>query len=213
MSFSIEMKKARSSPIARIILAHGAGAGKSSDFMQTIANEIAQRDVEVLLFDFPYMQRIQQTGTRRPPDKMPLLETHFHEIITQSMQNQNSMPTFIGGKSMGGRVATLIADKCRIKGGVVFGYPFHPPGKPEKTRTSHLADLQTPFLILQGERDPFGTADEIKQYSLSQSIQTSIVGDGDHSFKPRKASGLSLEDNLQTAIEKTIHFIKERCIA
>ncbi len=211
MTFSLDVKKAHHGAFARLILAHGAGAGKTSDFMQAMAMGVALNGVEVVLFDFPYMQLMMATGKRRPPDRMAKLETHFKEVINHTKQAFTDLPTFIGGKSMGGRVATLIADPVKVMGGVVFGYPFHPPGKPEKLRTEHLTSLQTPFLILQGERDPFGTAEEMKQYSLSQSIQKEYLTDGEHSFKTRKSSGLTQQDNMQTAINKTIKFLKERC--
>ncbi|NMH58798.1 alpha/beta family hydrolase [Alteromonas ponticola] len=209
MSYSLELKSARHSASARMIIAHGAGAGKSSAFMQDLANGLSEMNIEVLLFDFPYMQLIEQTEKRRPPDRMPVLEAHYREIVEQSKLDRSTLPTFIGGKSMGGRVASMIAEQCAVQGIIVYGYPFHPPGKPEKTRTAHLANLQTPLLILQGERDPFGTADEIKHYSLSPAIHTSILTDGEHSFKPRKASGLTQQDNIQSAIEQTVQFIKE----
>ncbi len=211
MSFNLDVKEAQNTPFARIILAHGAGAGKASDFMQELAKGLSRNDVEVVLFDFPYMQLMTETGKRRPPERMPKLEAHFKDVIAYVQKEFSTLPVFIGGKSMGGRTATLIADSCEIRGGVVYGYPFHPPGKPEKLRTVHLAALDTPLLILQGERDPFGTAEEIKQYSLSQSIQKEIIPDGEHSFKPRKSSGLTQLQNIQTAINKTVKFLTERC--
>ncbi|MCW8090664.1 alpha/beta family hydrolase [Alteromonas sp. ASW11-130] len=211
MSYSVEVKKANRSAFARAIIAHGAGAGKSSDFIQQVAIGLSESDVEVVLFDFPYMQIIEHTGKRRPPDRMPKSEAHFQDIILHIKQQYSPLPTFIGGKSMGGRVSTLIADDVDIEGGIVYGYPFHPPGKPEKTRTEHLKTLSTPYLILQGERDPFGTAHEIQDYSLSTSIQIDFMPNGEHSFKPLKASGLSQQDNINSAIDKTVQFIKTRC--
>jgi predicted alpha/beta-hydrolase family hydrolase len=117
----------------------------------------------------------------------------------------------IGGKSMGGRAASLIAqelfDASRIRKLVLFGYPFHPPTKPEHLRTSHLENLTCPTLLLQGERDPFGTKDEVPLYPLSRKIRTAWLADGDHDFKPRVASGHTWKENLAQAADDAANFI------
>ncbi|MGO4839973.1 alpha/beta family hydrolase, partial [Rhizobiaceae sp. 2RAB30] len=117
-----------------------------------------------------------------------------------------SGPLIIGGKSMGGRVASMVADELhatgRIAGLLCLGYPFHPPAKPEQLRTKHLADLRTPTLIGQGSRDEFGTRDEVAGYKLSDSIEILWLEDGDHDLKPRKAvSGFTAADHLKTLAE------------
>jgi predicted alpha/beta-hydrolase family hydrolase len=114
---------------------------------------------------------------------------------------------FIGGKSMGGRIASLIADEAKVAGLVCLGYPFHPTGKPEQLRVEHLKSIRTPTLIVQGERDPFGTCDEVSKYKLSKRVRVHWLTDGDHSFKPRKASGRTLEENWEEGIDAVASFI------
>jgi len=196
-------------PLARLILAHGAGAGKHHDFMQAMASQLTGHNIEVVLFNFPYMQTMMETGKRRPPDKAEKLLSHFAALIDEVAKIQTSVPTFIGGKSMGGRMATMVLDESEsIIGAIAFGYPFHPPGKPEKLRTAHLETLKKPLLILQGERDTFGTKDEVSAYALSSTIAVSYLTDGDHSFKPRKQSGFTLETHIECAAKSTADFIK-----
>ena len=113
----------------------------------------------------------------------------------------------IGGKSMGGRMASLVADQCGVAGLVCLGYPFHPPAKPETTRTEHLAGLATPTLIVQGERDRFGTPAEVDGYVLSESIDVHWMPDGDHDLVPRKKSGLTAEGNWAQAVEAILDFV------
>jgi predicted alpha/beta-hydrolase family hydrolase len=198
-------------PLARLILAHGAGAGKHHDFMQAMASQLTGHNIEVVLFNFPYMQTMMETGKRRPPDKAEKLLSHFAALIDEVAKTQTSVPTFIGGKSMGGRMATMVLDESEsIIGAIAFGYPFHPPGKPEKLRTAHLETLKKPLLILQGERDTFGTKDEVSAYALSSTIVVSYLTDGDHSFKPRKQSGFTLETHIECAAKSTADFIKAR---
>ena len=206
-------------PVARVILAHGAGAGSTSEFMQLLSEQIAQQNIEVVLFDFPYMQTIQATGKRRPPDKFNVLCAHFGAVIDTVTDARPALPTFIGGKSMGGRVATHFLSNDvdssqyataagEVKGGVVFGYPFHPPGKPDKLRVEHLRSLHSPLLILQGQRDTFGNQHEIQGYSLCEQTQIQFLADGDHSFKPRKASGFSQPQHIATAASEVAEFIR-----
>lgn len=149
---------------ATLILAHGAGADSQSEFMQYMQRHISNDMIEVVTFDFPYMLRRQETGKKSPPDRMPkLIESFKHQI-----GKIKSGLVFIGGKSMGGRVATMIADEVNASGVIAMGYPFHPPGKPEKTRTEHLKDLKTPTLILQGTRDTFGKPRRSRQLSVKR---------------------------------------------
>ena len=108
---------------------------------------------------------------------------------------------------MGGRIASLIADQAGASGLVCLGYPFHPTGKPNQLRTEHLRELKTPTLILQGERDPFGDKQEVEGYELSPRIEMHWLADGDHSFKPRKASGRTADENLSEALERMASFI------
>lgn len=197
-------------PVARLILGHGAGAGKQSDFMQDVARRLSAVHIEVVLFDFPYMQTITETGKRRPPDKADKLQSHFKALKQHIDDTRSALPTFIGGKSMGGRMATLIADELDINGVVVFGYPFHPPGKPEKTRTDHLGAITTPVCIIQGERDTFGPRADIQGYDLGVQVKCHFLEDGDHSLKPRKKSGFTHEHHIEQACNIAQAFIKKR---
>ncbi|RDV27568.1 alpha/beta fold hydrolase [Alteromonas aestuariivivens] len=195
-------------PLARLIFAHGAGAGMDSPFMQQMADLLGERGIEVVRFNFPYMQTIAETGKRRPPDRMPRLLEHFQQVISEMAQRQ-PLATFVGGKSMGGRAATLLVEQADVKGAVVMGYPFHPPGKPEKLRTEHLVSLSKPLLVLQGERDTFGRREEVQQYPLASSIETHFLADGDHSLKPRKASGFDYTQHLAEAADRAVHFMEQ----
>tara|TARA_B100000029_G_scaffold490984_1_gene550626 strand:- start:1211 stop:1777 length:567 start_codon:yes stop_codon:yes gene_type:complete len=179
------------------VLAHGAGRGWDSPALEAISLGLADRRFRVVRFEFPYMVRRGQDGTRRPPDRQPVLLETWHAVIDRLGSNG----LLIGGKSMGGRMASLVADERKVAGLVCLGYPFHPPGKPEKLRTEHLADLETPTLILQGERDRFGTPDEVAAYDLSASIEVQWVADGDHDLVPRKRSGRTAEENWSEAAE------------
>nr|WP_139142044.1 alpha/beta family hydrolase [Alteromonas lipolytica] len=191
-------------------MAHGAGAGAESEFMADMASELAAQAINVVRFNFPYMVTIKETGKKRPPDRMPKLEASFTETIAAVKTQWPDLPLFIGGKSMGGRVSTLILDNSDAVGGVALGYPFHPPGKPEKLRTEHLASLNKPLLIIQGERDTFGRQDEVTTYSLSAAIETVFLADGDHSFKPRKASGYTQSGHILSAAEQVKTFIEKQ---
>ena len=206
MTFSTITDEANE-PIAVLLLAHGAGAGMDSDFMADMARRIAAIGVTVVRFNFPYMQTIAQTGKRRPPDKVSKLEEHFLAQIAE-VAKQHTVPLFIGGKSMGGRVATMVLARSNAKAAVALGYPFHPPGKPDKLRTEHLLTEGKPILVMQGERDTFGTQNEIQQYGLPDRIECQFLPDGDHSLKPRKASGFNYEDHMQTTAEAVVAFIR-----
>ncbi|MCA8970104.1 MAG: alpha/beta fold hydrolase [Planctomycetes bacterium] len=187
--------------LATVVLAHGAGAGMEHAFLQTVALGLAKRGLRVVRFEFRYMQA-RREGRRPGPDRMPALLERMREIAIAQKG-----PVILAGKSMGGRVATMLADEIEARGVVVFGYPFHPPGKPENLRTAHLETLETPTLILQGERDTFGTREEVAKYRLSKRIRIEWIPDGDHSFKPRKRSGFTLESGLETAIAAAAEFV------
>jgi predicted alpha/beta-hydrolase family hydrolase len=188
---------------ATLLLAHGAGAPMDSDWMNTVAAKIAGHGIRVARFEFGYMAA-RRAGNRPPPSPANRL---IGEYVSAIGSVQRSGPLFIGGKSLGGRMASMIADKQykdgAIAGLVCLGYPFHPPGQPEKLRTDHLENLVCPTLIFQGERDPFGTKDEVATYTLSKAIDIRWMEDGEHDLKPRKASGKTLAGHMET-IAKTV---------
>jgi len=187
-----------------LVLAHGAGAPMDSPFMTTIAEGLAQSGIRVIRFEFPYMQRRRATGKGGAPDPERALLDSWREVIAELGGGSKLV---IGGKSLGGRIASMIADEAGARGLVCLGYPFHPPGKPERTRTRHLEHLRTPALILQGTRDSFGRAEDIEGYRLAKTIRIEWIEDGDHSFKPRARSGRTEADNLHLAIERAARFI------
>jgi predicted alpha/beta-hydrolase family hydrolase len=169
-----------------------------------IADELAHQGVRVVRFEFPYMRLRRLEGRRKAPDKPGVLLQSWHEVIAEL---GGGSKLFIGGKSMGGRIASMIADEACARGLVCLGYPFHPPGKPQQLRTRHLRALNTPTLILQGERDPFGNPQEVSGYDLSRSIRIVWIADGDHSFKPRKQSGRTEQQNLEEVVSQILAFI------
>lgn len=167
-----------------------------SPFMNHISELLSERGISVWRFEFPYMQQRRLTGSKRPPNRLPDLIECWRQAIDQV---PITAPLFIGGKSMGGRIASLVVDDPRVNGLICLGYPFHPAGKPEKLRVEHLMEMTTPSLIIQGERDTLGNRQEVASYGLPTTIQVEWLTDGDHSFKPRKKSGVSLEENMLTA--------------
>lgn len=190
------------------LFAHGSGVGMGSDFMSEMASGLAARGVRSARFEFAYMAARRTGGSKRPPPRTPVLEVEFIEAI-DAMKSEGAL--FIGGKSMGGRIASMIAEdlfaQTKVAGLICLGYPFHPTGQPEKLRVDHLKELSLPTLICQGERDPFGTAEDVAGYGLPDRISLKWLKDGDHGFKPRKASGLTLAQNMDQAIEAITKFI------
>jgi len=186
----------------RIVLAHGAGAGMNTPFLNAMAAGLAARGVRVARFKFPYMAA-GRGGRKAPPDREPALRTAWLRVI----QALGSDGLVIGGKSMGGRIASLIADEAGVRGLVCLGYPFHPVGKPDRLRVAHLAELTTPTLIVQGTRDPFGTREEVQGYRLADTIRVHWLEDGDHDFKPRKASGKTQQGHWDEAVAVVAEFI------
>lgn len=187
------------------IFAHGAGAGMDHEFMQSVAKGLAFKGIRVIRFNFPYMIKRAEDGKRRPPDRAPKLLEAYQEIIEQCDADR----LVIGGKSMGGRMASHLSELDKVAAMACLGFPFHPPGKPEKYKGDHLAELAKPCFILQGERDTFGKREEFADFNLSDSIRVEFIPDGDHSFKPRKSSGYTEQQNIALTVEKLSAFIKE----
>ncbi len=188
-----------------LALAHGAGAPMDSPFMRIIAEGVAASGIRVARFEFPYMHRRREGGRGGPPDPPRVLMQSWRDAIAELGGGERLV---IGGKSLGGRIASMVADEAGVRGLVCLGYPFHPPGNPGKTRTQHLEKLKTPALILQGTRDTFGRPEEVAKYKLSRRIRIEWIEDGDHSFKPRASSGRTETDNLREAIDLVTKFVK-----
>lgn len=198
-----------------LLFAHGAGAGKDSEFMVSMTNQLESKQITVKRFNFPYMSLMTEQGKRRPPDRMPQLISFFKQQVSQVLSDPNysEHSIFVGGKSMGGRVASLLADSLDnnlpINGIICLGFPFHPPRTPQKFRGEHLANIEIPTLILQGERDPFGNKQEVEQYQLSDKVSLEFIFDGDHSFNPRKTSGGTYQRNLEKSSQLIDSFIAQ----
>lgn len=183
-----------------ILLAHGAGAAMDSSAMTASARTLTEVGFRAARFEFGYMASRRTSAGRKPPPRADKLNPEYIAAI-DALDVKG--PLIIGGKSMGGRVASMVADELyasrRIAGLLCLGYPFHPPGKPEQLRTEHLAKIETPTLIVQGTRDLFGTREEVSSYALSKKIEILWLEDGDHDLRPRKSvSGFSLADHLKT---------------
>jgi predicted alpha/beta-hydrolase family hydrolase len=186
-----------------IVLAHGAGAAMDSSSMDFFATGLAGHGFRVVRFEFPYMESYRKTGKKKPPDRQDVLQAAWKRVV--DMLGPKGL--VIGGKSMGGRIASLIADEAGVGGLICLGYPFHPVRKPDRLRVSHLQAIKTPTLILQGERDPFGSRQEVATYKLSPVIRVTWIEDGDHSFKPRKSSSRTEQENWEAAIEEIASFV------
>ncbi len=192
---------------ATLLLAHGAGAPMDSPFMDAIAAAIAARGIDVARFEFAYMAA-RRDGGRRPPPRADRLTDEFLKAV--ACLNHDT-PLFIGGKSMGGRVASMIAEDLfrsgAIAGLICLGYPFHPPKRPEALRTAHLETLTTPALICQGTRDPFGTKAQVETYRLSKTITVDWLEDGDHDFKTAKNSPHTQAENIEAAADRITRWV------
>ncbi|PHR85487.1 MAG: hypothetical protein COA59_00575 [Colwellia sp.] len=206
-------------PIAQIIFAHGAGADMHHEFMEQVSTLLNKANINVVRFNFPYMDKRIELGKRYPPDRMPKLIDCYKRVINNLPvidSNQTMLPLFIGGKSMGSRVAATIAAAddiaMLIQGVFCFGYPFHPTKKTEKLRLEPLQNTQKPILILQGERDTLGSQVEIVQYDVSTLCHTIFLPDGDHSLKPRVKSGYTHQQHIETAVSAIVTFIQEESV-
>ncbi|WP_448090798.1 alpha/beta fold hydrolase [Pseudomonas azerbaijanoccidentalis] len=192
---------------ATLILAHGAGAPMDSSWMNDMAARLAAHGVNVLRFEFPYMAQRRLDGGKRPPNPAPKLLECWREVYAQ-VRRHVAGRLAIGGKSMGGRMASLLADELGADALVCLGYPFYAVGKPEKPRVEHLAGLKTRTLIVQGERDALGNREAVESYALSPSIEMFWLVAGDHDLKPLKASGFSHEQHLAAAARKVVSHVR-----
>jgi len=188
-----------------VVLAHGAGGPMDSPFLNEFAGGLAESGIRVARFEFPYMAERRRGGRSGAPDREPVLRDSWCAAVEALGGGSRFV---IGGKSLGGRIASLIADEAGVDGLVCLGYPFHPPDKPDRLRTAHLHDLRTPTLIVQGTRDPFGTPGEVAGYGLSPAIRLLWLEDGDHSFKPRASSGYKEKQHLETAVGAVVGFVR-----
>lgn len=190
---------------AAVILAHGAGAGQKSAWMVKAAQAIAAQGISCATFDFPYI-----TAGRKVPDRAPVLEAHWRKVLAQAKTEFGKLPLFIGGKSMGGRIASHIAAQGvdGIRGLIFFGYPLHPPGRPEQRRDAHLPQIKEPMLFVQGSRDPFGNEEELSELVLTlKRAELHVIRDGDHSFKV-KGGAKAQQPAFEEVIGKAASWIR-----
>jgi predicted alpha/beta-hydrolase family hydrolase len=184
---------------ALLVLAHGAGAGQQHPFMVSVARALAGKRVSVVTFDFPYIRE-----RRKIPDRAPVLEAAFREVVSAARESTPALPLFIGGKSMGGRMATHLGAQGLdgLKGIVALGYPLHPPGKPDQPRVAHLPSITAPTLIVQGERDTFGTPDELRPVikTMTALVTLHVIASGDHSFTVRSRKREDIFEEVTNAI-------------
>jgi len=195
-----------------LILGHGAGAGQSSSFLVSFATALAARGIDTVTFNFLYMEQ-----GRRLPDSKDKLEACYRAVIeTVGRRRGGGGKLAIGGKSMGGRIATQVAagDVPEVAGLVLLGYPLHPPGKPDQLRAKHLPAINVPMLFAQGSRDAFGTPDELRP--ILKKLKTAElfeVAGGDHSFKVLKRAGVSQEDTYKAVLDRIDHWLRQTLTA
>ncbi|MGB0748666.1 MAG: alpha/beta fold hydrolase [Magnetospiraceae bacterium] len=195
-----------------VVLAHGAGAPMDNPFMTHFASGLAAAGHRVVRFEFPYMRLRRATGKKKPPDRAPVLMATWKEVIDLLGGPEKLI---IGGKSMGGRLASMIASALETQGNpplglACLGYPFHAAGRPEKIRTEHFRDLCVPSLLLQGSRDTLGSRAVVSDLELPLSVAIHWLEDGDHDFKPRVASGRTLRENWDEALRRLVRFVEDR---
>ena len=195
-----------------LLLAHGAGAGFDSPFMEQLARALAVHGVSVARFEFPYMHKRRDDGRKRPPDRQPALLEHFAIMARRCREDIGGDRTLVvAGKSMGGRMASLLAaspEVADIQGVACFGYPFHPPGKPDRWRTGHFPDLPVPMAIYQGTRDPFGKPAELDgQPPLPSQVRVHWLEGGNHDLRPLKKQGLAPDALIDRSARLAANFV------
>jgi predicted alpha/beta-hydrolase family hydrolase len=193
-----------------VILGHGAGSNQLSSFMRLFASGLAARGFDAMTFNFVYMDQ-----GRRVPDPKAKLEGCYRAVIKAATQHKRLKGNrlAIGGKSMGGRIASQVAaegaDKSEIAALVFLGYPLHPPGKPEQLRDAHLNDIRAPMLFVQGSRDAFGTPDELRSVIKRLRLPATLyaIEGGDHSLKVPKSAGIPQEQIYQTTMDEIARWL------
>jgi predicted alpha/beta-hydrolase family hydrolase len=187
-----------------LLLAHGAGGGMHNAFMDTMAAGLAAREVDVLRFNFAYSER-----GKKSPDRGPILEQTYRDVVEHVRSELSPGRLFVGGKSMGGRIASqVVAGGLDVDGLVFLGYPLHPPGRPERLRADHLVDIEVPMLFVEGTRDPFCPLETLEavREGLKAPTKVAVIHDGDHSLKVRKSSGRSTPEAWAEAVEAIVEW-------
>jgi uncharacterized protein len=193
-----------------LILAHGAGADQNSGFMVHIATSLAARGVDTVTFNFVYTEQ-----GRRAPDRNDKLESCWRAVIAAVRGGKGAgRKLIIGGKSMGGRIASQVAAAGEegVAGLVFLGYPLHPPARPDKLRSEHLGRIRAPMLFVQGSRDTFGTPDELHAALADAKAAADffVVDGGDHSFKVPKRGALSQDQVYDAVLDEIVHWMRAK---
>jgi len=194
-----------------VLLGHGAGANQMSAFMRMVATGLAARGFDAMTFNFLYTEQ-----GRHLPDPKARLEACYRAVIEAARKHKKLKANrlVIGGKSMGGRIASQVAaaDGEGIGGLAFLGYPLHPPGKPDQLRAEHLRDIRAPMLFIQGSRDAFGTADEIRAVIKKLRLPATLyaVDGGDHSFKVPKSAGVTQQEVHETVMDEIARWLRSR---
>ena len=195
-------------PKKTIVLAHGAGSPMDSKFMEFFATSLAEQGYRIVRFEFPYMAARRAVGKKRPPNDETTLENSWRNVILE-LGTKNLI---IGGKSMGGRIASHIADEVGAQGLICLGFPFYPAGKKVDRRINKVRSISTPTLICQGTRDLLGKKNNISKQQFNSSIHFHWLQDGDHDFRPRKKSGLTMQNNWDNAVSAISNFIQKKAL-
>ncbi|EKE84873.1 alpha/beta fold hydrolase [Idiomarina xiamenensis] len=191
-----------------VVFMHGAGADSRSEFMQCIATGLAAHDCQLVRFDFPYMQQAKQQGRKRPPNPAPQLDLALQQLVVQLRASDDKhKPLFLLGKSMGARVAFRCADALQAKAAIGLGFPFHPPGKPQRSRLPECFNQRAANLIIQGQRDNFCQPAWLVQQQLPDNLQIQWLADADHSLVPLKRSGYSAAEYWQDTVQRLATWI------
>ena len=194
--------------VATLILAHGAGAAMDSAFMNAIVERLVSRNIAVIRFEFPYMSASRRDGIRRPPNPQAVLLACWRQVFA-TVRSSRSGTVVMGGKSMGGRMASLLADELRADALICLGYPSYAAGKQDNPRVGHLQALQAPTLIVQGDRDAMGNRPAVEAYALSKSIDLLWLKAADHDLRPLKKSGFTVEQHLDVAADAIADFLRQ----
>lgn len=198
-----------------ILFAHGAGANKDSDFMNTIAGGLCARGFTVLRFDYPYMQRAREEGRRRPPDRRPVLERAHAAALETLERLARPQRVLLAGKSLGARIGSYLTaedtDGRLARGLVFFGYPLHPKGQPERLRTEHFPLLTVPTLFLQGTRDGLCEVPLLEAALETYGGRATLawIEDGDHDFGVLKRTGRERTDVLEELVDRVDEWERE----
>jgi uncharacterized protein len=189
-----------------VLLAHGAGADMNAAALTTVADALADNKIPSLRFNFPY-----KAAGRRAPDRPPVLEASVRDAIAELAKTSKVPPQrlVLGGRSMGGRICSMVAASDGALGLALLGYPLHPPGRPERLRVDHFSQLRMPVLFASGTRDAFGTPEELKKYAktIRGRVKFHWIETADHGFKPLKSSGLTPAEALQGVAESVVAFV------